>query len=137
ADKADCRHRGLVVNCGPRGLEGEGDLLFRNEGKGVFRQVTDENIDGRKFYGLGAAFLPLGDDGAVSLYVANDSTPNALYTFRDGRITDVALETGLALSEQGHEQAGMGIGWGDYDDDGLTDLYVTNFVDDYNTLYRN
>ena len=137
ADTADCRHRGLVVNCGPRGLEGEGDLLFRNLGNGTFRTVTDTAIDPRKFYGLGAAFLPLGTDGAVALYVANDSTPNALYTFRDRKITDVALETGLALSEQGHEQAGMGIAWGDYDADGLTDLYVTNFVDDYNTLYRN
>jgi hypothetical protein len=136
ADKPDCRHRGQVVNCGPRGLPGEGDLLFHNEGDGTFRDVTS-NLDPRQFYGLGAAFLPLGDDGRVSLYVANDSTPNALYNWRDQKISETALEAGLALSDQGHEQAGMGIAWGDYDDDGLTDLYVTNFVDDYNTLYRN
>ena len=135
ADKPDCRHRGLVVNCGPRGLPGEGDLLFRNEGKGTFREVS-AGIDPKKFYGLGAAFLPLGEDGTVALYVANDSTPNALYTFEGKTIRDVALEAGAALSEQGHEQAGMGIGWGDYDADGRIDLYVTNFVDDYNTLYR-
>jgi enediyne biosynthesis protein E4 len=135
ADKPDCRHRGLVVNCGPRGLPGEGDLLFHNEGKGTFREVGGV-IDPKKFYGLGAAFLPLGTDGTVVLYVANDSTPNALYTFDGKKIRDIALEAGAALSEQGHEQAGMGIGWGDYDADGRIDLYVTNFVDDYNTLYR-
>jgi hypothetical protein len=133
----DCRHRGLVVNCGPRGLRGEGDLLFHNEGKGVFRLVTDAVIDPKAFYGLGAVFLPLGADGAQMLYVANDSTPNALYSFRGRTTTEGALAAGLALSEQGQEQAGMGIAWGDYDDDGGMDLYVTNFVDDYNTLYRN
>ena len=133
----DCRHRGLVVNCGPRGLPGEGDLLFHNEGQGHFRLVSDPAIDPDKFYGLGAVFLPLGDDGSVRLYVANDSTPNALYRFDRGRPADVALETGLALSEEGHEQAGMGIAWGDINRDGRLDLYVTNFVDDYSTLYRN
>lgn len=136
ADKPDCRHRDLVVNCGPRGLPGEGDVLFANEGNGTFGAAALPSLDPKKFYGLGAAFLPLGADGSVALYVANDSTPNALYTF-DGKILrEAALESGLALSEQGHEQAGMGIAWGDYDDDGRVDLYVTNFVDDYNTLYR-
>lgn len=132
----DCRHRGLVVNCGPRGLPGEGDLLFRNAGGGKFTPVKAA-IDPKQFYGLGAVFLPLGPNGAQILYVANDSTPNALYSFRDGDISETALEAGLALSEEGHEQAGMGIAWDDYDADGLVDLYVTNFVDDYNTLYRN
>ena len=136
AKTPDCRHRELVVNCGPRGLPGEADLLFHNEGNGTFREVTAAALDPKKFYGLGAAFLPLGSDGAITLLVANDSTPNALYTFAGTTIDEVALGAGVALSEQGHEQAGMGIGWGDYDDDGLIDLYVTNFVDDYNTLYR-
>lgn len=135
AKTPDCRHRDLVVNCGPRGLAGEGDLLFHNEGAGVFREVRAA-IDPKAFYGLGAAFLPLGTDGSVSLYVGNDSTPNALYTFAGKTIEDVAVAAGAAYSERGDEQAGMGIGWGDYDDDGLIDLYVTNFVDDYNTLYR-
>ena len=135
ADKPDCRHRDLVVNCGPRGLPGEGDLLFHNEGNGRFREIA-ATIDPKNFYGLGAAFLPLGSDGRVSLYVANDSTPNALYTFDEGKVEEIALGAGVAFSEQGQEQAGMGIAWGDYDDDGRVDLYVTNFVDDYNTLYR-
>ena len=131
----DCRHRGLVINCGPRGLEGETDLLFRNIGKGRFRQV-ETPLDPRAFYGLGAVFLPLGANRATELYVANDSTPNALFSFANGRARDRAIESGVALSEEGHEQAGMGIAWGDYDRDGRIDLYVTNFVDDYNTLYR-
>lgn len=135
AKTPDCRHREQVVNCGPRGLPGEEDLLFHNEGNGTFRAVG-AGIDPKKFYGLGAAFLPLGTEGAVHLLVANDSTPNALYAFSGKAIEEIALGAGVALSEQGHEQAGMGIGWGDYDADGLIDLYVTNFVDDYNTLYR-
>ena len=132
----ECRHRGLVTNCGPRGLPGERDLLFRNAGNGKFVPV-DGPIDPKSFYGLGAVFLPLGPDGRIELYVANDSTPNALYRFADGQPRDHAMESGVALSEEGHEQAGMGIGSGDYDRDGRLDLFVTNFVDDYNTLYRN
>lgn len=135
ATTPDCRHRGLMVNCGPRGLPGEGDLLFHNEGNGTFREVEGATDPG-KFYGLGAVFLPLGTDGAQSLYVANDSTPNSLYTFAGTKIAEVVLAGGAAFSEQGHEQAGMGIGWGDYDADGFIDLYVTHFADDYNTLYR-
>lgn len=136
ADTPDCRHRGLVVNCGPRGLPGEGDLLFRNRGDGTFEEVRAPTIDPKKYYGLGAVFLPLGADGAIVLYVSNDSTPNALYTFSGKTPVDTALAAGVAFSDEGHEQAGMGIAWGDYDADGLEDLYVTNFVDDYNTLYR-
>lgn len=133
-----CRHHDLPVNCGPRGLPGEGDLLFRNEGDGTFTDVSAAHgIDPEKHYGLGAAFLPLGDDARPWLFVANDSTPNAAYRLEGGRLVDSALRSGLALSEEGHEQASMGIGWGDDDADGRLDLYVTNFVDDYNTLYRN
>ncbi|HEX5475648.1 MAG TPA: CRTAC1 family protein [Vicinamibacterales bacterium] len=132
----DCRHRGLVVNCGPRGLPGERDLLFHNEGGGRFRDVS-AGVDPKAYYGLGAVFLPLAGDGGMRLYVGNDSTPNALYRFDGGRPVDTAMQDGLALSEEGHEQAGMGIAWGDYDRDSRPDIYVTNFVDDYNTLYRN
>ncbi|HTL43926.1 MAG TPA: CRTAC1 family protein [Vicinamibacterales bacterium] len=131
----ECRHRGLVVNCGPRGLRGERDLLFHNEGNGRFRRVPE--IDPDSYYGLGAVFLPLDDQGPVALYIANDSTPNLLYRYQAGRMVEGAMDAGLALSEEGHEQAGMGIAWGDANGDGLLDLYVTNFVDDYNTLYEN
>jgi hypothetical protein len=132
----DCRHRGLVINCGPRGLPGESDLLFRNAGSGRFVAVEGE-IDPKSYYGLGAVFLPLGPDGRLELFVANDSTPDALYRFTSGGPRDHAMGAGVALSEEGHEQAGMGIGCGDYDRDGRLDLFVTHFVDDYNTLFRN
>jgi enediyne biosynthesis protein E4 len=133
----DCRHRGLVVHCGPRGLPGAGDLLFRNNGDGTFTEVGARlGVDPERHYGLGAVFLPLTPGEALALYVANDSTPNHLYRLRDGRLHEEALEAGAALSEEGQEQAGMGIAWGDYNGDGHLDLYVTNFVDDYNTLYR-
>ena len=134
-----CRHQGLSVNCGPRGLPGEADLLFRNEGDGSF---TDVSVpagvgDPERHYGLGALFLPLEPGERPSLFVANDSTPNALYRPREGgRFEDEGLASGAALSEEGNEQACMGIAWSDYDADGRVDLYVTNFVDDYNTLYR-
>jgi hypothetical protein len=134
-----CRHHGLPVNCGPRGLPGEADLLFHNNADGTFRDVSVAAgvSDPEKHYGLGAVFLPLAPKEPPSVFVANDSTPNALYRYQGGgRFTEVALESGLALSEEGNEQACMGVAWGDYDRDGVIDLYVTNFVDDYNTLYR-
>jgi hypothetical protein len=131
----ECRHRGLVVNCGPRGLPGERDLLFHNAGGGRFERVP--GIDPDAYFGLGAAFLPVNDEGSIALYVANDSTPNQLYRFPKGRPAENGMEAGVAFSEEGHEQAGMGIAWGDANGDGRLDLYVTNFVDDYNTLYEN
>jgi len=133
-----CRHQGLPVNCGPRGLPGEGDLLFRNEGDGTFSDVsvTTSVHDPMKHYGLAALFAPLSAGELPSLAVANDSTPNALYRWQGLRAADDALEAGFALSEEGSEQASMGIAWGDYDGDGRLDLYLTHFVDDYNTLYR-
>jgi len=132
-----CVHQGLPVNCGPRGLPGEGDLLLRRDGDGTFTDVAALlGIDREKLYGLGAAFLPLGDDQRQWLLVANDSTPNAVYRPRDGGLAEVGLASGLALSEEGNEQASMGIAWGDYDRDLRLDLYLTSFVDDYNTLYR-
>jgi hypothetical protein len=139
-DNRYCRHRGLPVNCGPRGLPGEGDLLFHNEGDGSFRDVSVAAgvSDPEGDYGLGAVFLPLDIGKGPALFVANDSTPNALYRYEgNGRFAEVALESGVALSEEGNEQASMGVAWGDYDGDGRLDLHVTNFVDDYNTLYHN
>src|SRR5437660_628611 len=93
-----CVHQGLRVNCGPRGLPGEGDLLLRRDGDGTFTDVAALlGIDREKLYGLGAAFLPLGDDQRQWLLVANDSTPNAVYRPRDGGLAEVGLASGLAL----------------------------------------
>src|SRR5207245_4081494 len=96
--------------------------------------VSDPN----GYYGFAAAWVDVDDDGWPDLLVANDSTPNYLYRNRgDGTFEDVSLASGFALNENGREQASMGIAVGDYDNDGRVDLYVTNFSDDYNTLYHN
>lgn len=134
-----CQYRGMPVMCGPRGLVGEQDHLFHN-GNGTFVDVSVKAgvADLQGYYGFGAAFADVDNDGRVDLIVANDSTPRYLYRNRgDGTFEDVSYASGFALNEEGHEQASMGLAVGDYQRDGRLGLYVTNFSDDYNTLYRN
>ena len=135
-----CQFRGINVMCGPRGLPGERDHLFHNNGDGTFTDVSVKAgvSDPDGYYGLAAAFVDVDDDGWVDLLVANDSTPNFLYRNRkNGTFEDVSYGSGFALSEDGREQASMGIGIGDYNRDGKVDLFTTTFSDDYKTLYRN
>ena len=136
-----CRWRGLDVFCGPTGLAGAVDLIYRNNGPAgswSFSVANDEfGLAGSRYYGLGAIAGDFDNDGDPDLYVANDSTPNLLYRNDTGRFEETAQLSGAALSENGLEQAGMGIAAGDYDRDGDFDLFVTNFANDYNTLYRN
>ncbi len=135
-----CQFRGIAVMCGPRGLPGEHDHLFHNNGDGTFSDVSVKAgvSDPDGYYGLAAVFVDVDDDGWVDLVVANDSTPNYLYHNRhDGTFEDVSYASGFALSEDGREQASMGIGVGDYNRDGKVDLITTTFSDDYKTLYRN
>jgi len=135
-----CQFRGVAVMCGPRGLPGEHDHLFHNNGDGTFTDVSVKAgvSDRDGYYGLAAVFVDVDDDGWVDLAVANDSTPNFLYHNRhDGTFEDVSYASGFALSEDGREQASMGIGVGDYNRDGKVDLFITTFSDDYKTLYRN
>jgi hypothetical protein len=137
---ASCQFRGVRVFCGPRGLAGEGDHLFHNNGDGSFSDVSLKAgvSDPYGYYGFASVFVDVDDDGWVDLAVANDSVPNYLYRNRhDGTFEDVSYMSGFALSGEGREQASMGIGVGDYDRDGRVDFYVTSFSDDYNTLYRN
>jgi hypothetical protein len=134
-----CLFRGQPVMCGPRGLKGARDYLFHNDGK-AFTEVSDKAGvgDRRGYYGFGAAWCDVDDDGKTDLIVANDSTPNYLYKNNgDGTFEDISYVSGFALNENGREQACMGLGVGDYDNDGRVDLYVTNFSDDSNTLYHN
>jgi hypothetical protein len=129
-----------VSFCGPMGLQGERDFLFHNNGDGTFTEVSARAgvSDPNGYYGLAAAWLDVNDDGWVDLAVANDSVPNYLYLNRgDGTFEDASLLSGFALNEDGRPQASMGIAAGDYNHDGLVDLYLTHFSDDYNTLYRN
>lgn len=134
-----CQFRGVPVYCGPRGLQGERDHLFHNNGDGTFTDVTSQaGISNDKRYGLTAVFADLRGSGKPDLAVANDSTPNYLYRNKgDGTFEDVGLESGYAVNGDGREMASMGIGVGDYLNNGRLDLLNANFSDDYKVLYRN
>ncbi len=135
-----CTYRGERVMCGPRGLPGAPDHLFRNNGHGGFTDVTRDAgvVDARGRYGFGVAWFDMDDDGKLDLLVANDSGPNFVYhNLGQGRFEDVSYASGAALDANGREQAHMGVAIGDYDNDGRDDIHVTNFADDFNVLYHN
>lgn len=137
---ANCTWKGVPVNCGPRGLPPGRHSLYRNRGDGTFEDVTaaagiDRTDPG---YGMTAVAADLDGDGWVDLYLACDGTPSLLFrNLGDGTFHEEGLERGVALSEDAFEQAGMGVGIGDYDLDGDLDLFKTHFSDDTNVLYRN
>ncbi len=135
-----CQFRGVEVMCGPRGLPGEGDHLFHNNGDGTFTDVSVKAgvSDPRGYYGFASVFVDVDDDGWLDLAVANDSVPKYLYRNKhDGTFEDISYLSGFALNDEGREQASMGIAVGDFNRHGKVDFYITNFSDDYNTLYRN
>jgi len=137
---AGCQFRGVPVMCGPRGLTGEGDTLYHQKADGTFEDVSVKAgvNDPEKFYGFCSAFVHVNDDKLLDLIVVNDSTPNQLYINKgDGAFEERGYPSGLALNENGREQAGMGLAVGDYDNDGLVDFHITNFSDDSNVLYHN
>jgi enediyne biosynthesis protein E4 len=135
-----CRYKGLPVACGPPGLPGAKNILYRNRGNGTFADVSDASGITRASgtYGLGVATLDFDGDGWVDVYVANDSNPSALYrNNRNGTFTDIATSAGCAYSQDGKAQAGMGLAIGDYDRNGTMDIFKTNFAGDSSTLYAN
>ncbi|MGA7633658.1 MAG: CRTAC1 family protein [Terriglobales bacterium] len=135
-----CQYHGLAVQCGPRGLKGAGDLLFHNNGDGTFTDVSKAAgvDDPHGYYGLGAVWSDFNNDGRLDLFVANDSTPNFLYR-NDGKghFTEVGFLAGTAVSQDGSEQAGMGVALGDYLHTGRLSIFVTHFSDEYAALFRN
>ncbi len=135
-----CQYRGTSVFCGPRGLRGEHDHLFHNDGGDRFTDVSQKAgvVDAPGYYGLASLFVDLNDDGKPELLVANDSTPNYLYRNKgDGTFEDLSFESGYAVNRDGRETASMGIAVGDDRNIGRLDIVNTDFSDDYKVLYRN
>jgi hypothetical protein len=136
----NCMWKGVPVNCGPRGLPTALPALYRNNGDGTFTDVSKESgmlkLGGS--YEMTAVCADFNNDGWPDIYVACDSTPSFLLrNNHDGTFTDIGLETGVALNEDGNEQAGMGVGVGDFNLDGNLDIFKTHFADDTSILYAN
>jgi hypothetical protein len=137
---AFCMFRGAPVSCGPRGLKGEPDHLFHNNGDGTFTDVSEKAgvADKAGYYGLGAVFADVNNDGKLDLIVGNDSTPNYLYLNKgNGTFQDASYDSGFAVNGVGQETASMGLAVGDYQNNGRLDIFDTTFSDNYKPLYRN
>jgi len=135
-----CMFRGLAVNCGPRGLIGETSTLYHNNGDGTFTDVSAKAgiLKSSGFYGLGVLVADLDNDGWPDIYMASDTTPALLFmNNHDGTFREEGLLRGVAFSEDGMTQAGMGVTAGDYDHDGWLDIVKTNFSDEGVNLYHN
>ena len=139
-ESGPCLYKGIMVACGPPGLNGGKNILYHNNGDGTFSDVSDAaGISGANgTYGLGVLTADFDNDGWPDIYVANDSTASALYqNKKNGKFVDVGLEAGCVLSPDGKPQAGMGVSAADYDLDGNLDIVKTNFAGDTPSLYHN
>src|SRR5579883_2288074 len=139
-ESGPCLYQGIMVACGPPGLQGGKNILFRNNRDGTFTDVSAKSgiLKTPGTYGLGVLVCDFDNDGWPDIYVANDSTSSTLYrNNQDGTFTDIAIESGIAFSADGKSQAGMGVDAADYDCDGLFDVVKTNFAGDTTSLYRN
>lgn len=135
-----CLYSGIRVACGPMGLKAQQDLLYRDKGGSTFENVTSSaGIDkGEPYFGLGVIFLDYDKDGFPDIYVANDATPaNLWHNNRDGTFTDRGTAAGCAFSEDGREQARMGVDAADYDRSGYQSIFTTNFSGEINSLFGN
>jgi hypothetical protein len=137
---AYCQWKGVPTMCGPRGLPGDTNLLYHNNGDGTFTDVSEKAgiLKPGPRYSITSVSYDFDNDGWPDIYVAVDSMPSIFFqNNHDGTFTDTAVLAGCAYNSDGHEQAGMGIGVADYDCDGLFDIFKTNFADDTSDLYHN
>jgi hypothetical protein len=134
-----CQYHGIAVQCGPRGLKGSSDSLYRNNRDGTFRDVSQQaGLSPQKYFGLTAVWSDFNEDGRLDLFVANDGEPNYLYrNDGDGHFTDVALDAGVSVNADGAEQANMGVALGDYMHTGRFSILVSHFSEEYAALFRN
>ena len=139
-ENVNCNWKGVPVECGPRGLPTGRHSLYRNNGEGTFTDVSKQAgiATATESYGMTVVALDIDEDGWTDIFVACDSTPSLLFmNNHDGTFREEGVVRGVALSDDGMEQAGMGVGVGDYDLDGHLDLFKTHFADDANGLYHN
>ena len=139
-DMSYCQWKGVPIMCGPRGLPADTNILYHNNGDGTFTDVSQKAgiLKPGPRYSITAVSYDFDNDGWPDIYVAVDSEPSILFqNNHDGTFTDVAVMSGCAYSDNGHEQAGMGLAVADYDCDGWFDIFKTNFVDDTVNLYHN
>jgi len=139
-EDANCTYKGIVVACGPPGLEGGKNLLYRNRGDGTFEDVSEKaGLWGTLgTYALSCGAADLDNSGWPNIYVANDSTSATYYVNqKNGTFKDQAIEAGVAYSPDGKPQAGMGVSIGDYNRDGMLDIVKTNFAGDTDSLFLN
>ena len=135
-----CMFRGVDVQCGPRGLRGAGDSLYHNNGDGTFTDVSKSAgvDDPNGYFGLGVTWVDFNNTGRSDIFIANDATPNYLYKNEgNGKFTEIGLESGTSVSQDGAEQACMGVAIGDYLHEGRPSIYITNFENEYSVLYQN
>ena len=136
----NCEWKGLKVMCGPHGLAGSQNSLFRGNGDGTFTDVSEAAgvLKARPAFGFTPLVLDYDNDRWPDIYVANDSSASLLFRNNgNGTFSEVGLLAGVALNADGRAQAGMGVSAGDYDRDGRLDIIKTNFDDDTTSLYRN
>ena len=135
-----CNWKGVAVNCGPRGLLPETHLLYHNNGDGTFTDVSVKSgiAKAKGSYGLTAVAADFDNDGWPDIFVACDSTPSLLFrNNHDGTFTEDGMARGVALNDDGAEQAGMGVAVGDVNLDGNLDILTTHFAEDTSTLSIN
>ncbi len=138
--KPTCKYRGIDVQCGPRGLQGSSSNLYHNNGDGTFADVTKKTgiADSPKSFGMTAVWSDFDGSGHLDLFLANDAGRNYLYrNDGSGHFTDMAFSSGVAVNQDGVEQANMGVALGDYQHTGRFSIAVSHFSDEYTTLFRN